>query len=220
MRILSFGAHPDDIEFGCGATERKYIEEGHEAFHAVLTSGEAGSRIIASSELAQIREEEARKSAAVLGAQGIHFFRFADGFTEITSAMKIEVINHLRRVRPDMVFVHSSTDGFPDHQRVHRLVMESIAGAAGPWFQSSEGEPHRVAHILGYEVWEPMNRFQIAVDVTAQMPFKMEALGCHRSQTETVDYRSAVQGLARYRGVMSFRGTYGEVFEVLRSETP
>ncbi len=220
MRILAFGAHPDDIEIGCGGTLRKYVEDGHEVFHGVLTSGEAGARDIPTAELALTREGEARHSAALLGAKEVIFFRFRDGLTQFTPEMKVEVINHIRRIRPDIVFTHASSDGFPDHRIAHELVKAALTGAAGPWYQDSSGEPHSVPHVFGFEVWEPMNRHQIAVDISAQIGRKLEALACHGSQTGKVSYADAVQGLARFRGVMSFTGTHAEVFEALRTELP
>ena len=71
--------------------------------------------------------------------------------------------------------------------------------------------------ILGYEVWHPLSSHQLAVDITATVERKLDALRCHRSQIEPTHYDEAFLGLARYRGVMSFSGTFAEVFEVLRT---
>ena len=73
--ILAFGAHPDDIEFGCGGTVRKLIEKGWSAVHVCVTSGEAGSSTIDRTTLAATREQEARRAAEVLGAERVHFLR-------------------------------------------------------------------------------------------------------------------------------------------------
>lgn len=95
--------------------------------------------------------------------------------------------------------------------------MAAVAGAAGPWYQEAKGEPHVPATILGYEVWHPLSTHQLAVDISATVERKLEALRCHQSQIEPTHYDEAFLGLARYRGVMSFTGTYAEVFEVLRT---
>jgi LmbE family N-acetylglucosaminyl deacetylase len=215
--ILAFGAHPDDIEIGCGGTLRKLIEQGWRVVHVCVTSGEAGSSTIDRPTLAATREKEACRAAAVLGAERVEFLRAPDGLTQYSRDQKIAVINLIRQVRPEILFVHASSDGFPDHRLVHELVMGAVAGAAGPWYQEATGEPHSPATILGYEVWHPLRSHQLAVDITATVERKMEALRCHLSQIEPTHYEEAFLGLARYRGVMSFSGTYAEVFEVLRT---
>jgi len=215
--ILAFGAHPDDIEFGCGGTVRKLIEKGWSAVHVCVTSGEAGSSTIDRATLAATREQEARRAAEVLGAERVHFLRADDGLTQYSRDHKIAVINLIREVRPEILFVHASSDQFPDHKLIHELVMSAVAGAAGPWYQESIGEPHLAATILGYEVWHPLNTFQLSVDITTTVERKLAALRCHQSQIESTHYDEAALGLARYRGVMSFSSSHAEVFEVLRT---
>ena len=215
--ILAFGAHPDDIEFGCGGTLRKLIEKGWSAVHVCVTSGEAGSSTIDRATLAATREQEALRAAEVLGSERVHFLRAADGLTQYSRDHKIAVINLIREVRPEILFVHSSSDQFPDHKLIHELVMSAVAGAAGPWYQESIGEPHLPGTILGYEVWHPLNIYQLSVDITTTVERKLAALRCHRSQIEATHYDEASLGLARYRGVMSFSSTHAEVFEVLRT---
>jgi LmbE family N-acetylglucosaminyl deacetylase len=165
--LLAFGAHPDDIEIGCGGTVRKLIEHGWLAVHVCVTSGEAGSSTIDRATLAATREQEARRAAAVLGSERVEFLRAPDGLTQYSREQKIAVIDLIRAVRPEILFVHASSDAFPDHRVVHELVMAAVAGAAGPWYQEASGEPHMPATILGYEVWHPLSSHQLAVDITA-----------------------------------------------------
>lgn len=215
-RVLSFGAHPDDIEIGCGSTEYQLIRQGCDVTHVYVTSGEAGSQLIPKNELADIREKEAIASAEVLGVKEVKFLRCSDGLTGFNATTRTDVINIIREVMPNMVFVHGKCDQFPDHAVVHQLVMSAITGAAGPWFQETTGEPWSVDMILGYEVWHPMNQFQTAIDITGSIDKKMEALACFESQVVPTKYDEAFKGLARYRGVMSWAGEYAEVFEVLK----
>jgi len=215
-RILSFGAHPDDIEIGCGGTEFHLIQHGYEATHVYVTSGEAGSQTLPKSELAAIRKKEAKESARMLGVSNVEFLNYPDGLTYFTEEARIRVINIIRRVKPHIIFVHGKCDLFPDHRIVHDLVMSSIAGAAGPWFQDTQGEPWSVDKVFGYEVWHPMQSYQWASDITKTIDKKIEALECFKSQVGPTKYHEAFKGLARYRGVMSFVGKYVEVFEVLK----
>ncbi|MEX1324641.1 MAG: PIG-L deacetylase family protein [Synechococcaceae cyanobacterium] len=215
--LLAFGAHPDDIEIGCGGTVRKLIEQGWRAVHVCVTSGEAGSSTIDRTTLAATREQEAQRAAEVLGSERVEFLRAPDGLTAYSRELKIAVIDLIRAVRPEILFVHASSDAFPDHRVVHELVMAAAAGAAGPWYQEARGEPHAPATILGYEVWHPLSTPQLAVDISTTVERKLEALRCHRSQIGPTHYDEAFLGLARYRGVMSFAGSHAEVFELLRT---
>lgn len=215
-QILSFGAHPDDIEIGCGGTEYQLIQQDYEVTHVYITSGEAGSQTIPKHELAALREKEALQSAACLGVKRVEFLRANDGFTSFTEAQRIQVINLIRAVQPDIIFVHGACDSFPDHQIVHQLVMGAITAAAGPWFQETTGNPWSVKQVYGYEVWHPIQHYQLAINITASIEAKMEALSCFTSQIVPTRYDEAFRGLARYRGVMSWVGEYAEVFEVIK----
>ena len=218
QRILSFGAHPDDIEIGCAGTEYKLIQQGYEAFHVYVTSGEAGSQTAPKSELAATRETEAHRSADVLGVKRVEFLKCHDGFTHFDEDIRLKVINLIREIQPDIVFVHGNCDLFPDHKIVNNLVISAIQAAAGPWFQDTTGKPWSVNHIFGYEVWHPIQQYQWAVDITNTLDTKLKALSCFTSQVEPTRYDEAFKGLARYRGVMSWVGEYAEVFEVIKTE--
>ena len=217
-QILSFGAHPDDIEIGCGGTEYKLIQQGYEITHVYVTSGEAGSQTIPKKELALLREQEARQSAQLLGVKDVQFLRANDGFTHYTEEMRTQVINLIRSIQPEIIFMHGSCDSFPDHHIVHQLVKSAIIGAAGPWFQETTGAPWSVQQVLGYEVWHPMQNYQLAINISETIQIKMNALACFTSQVEPTRYDEAFKGLARYRGVMSWVGEYAEVFEIIQSK--
>lgn len=216
-KVLSFGAHPDDIEIGCGGTEVLLAKKGFDVYHVIATSGESGSMTIPKSELARIREDEAQKSAEMIGARILAFLEYPDGgLTSFTRDMKIELINLIRSLRPNIVFIHASNDEATDHRVVHGWVMSALKSAGGPWFQESEGDPWLPESVFGYEVWNPLEKYQRAVDISASIETKINALRCHQSQVITSAYDEAFKGLARFRGVMSGAGDYAEVFEVIR----
>ena len=214
--ILSFGAHPDDIELGCGGTELLLRDAGYAITHVCLTSGEAGSDVLAAEELRVIREREAREAARMVGA-GLELFNLPDGHVRSSQELQRRLITLVRRVRPEIVFVHTADDRMRDHQEVHAMVVDAVTVAAGPWHAGC-GEPHRVRSMFGYEVWDPLRNPGWVVDITATLGRKLEMLGCHASQMSAIDYRAASEGLARYRGVMSGRSKAAEAFEILRCE--
>lgn len=218
QRVLSFGAHPDDIEFGCGGTEALLAQTGYHITHAVLSSGEAGHSKTKPAVLAKTREKEARASARALGAHAVQFLCYPDGLTHYTREMKVEIVTLIRRIRPDIVFVHSEQDRFPDHRIFHSLVRDALIAASGPWYQEVRGVPHRVRNIYGYEVWHPISEAQSLVDISTVIETKLAALRCHRSQIQSVRYDEACLGLARYRGTLSMLSDYAEAFEVIKTE--
>jgi LmbE family N-acetylglucosaminyl deacetylase len=217
--ILSIGAHPDDIEIGCGGYEILLQQRGCRIIHVIVTSGEEGGLSITKDKLKQQREAEALNSAKVIGAEEVIFLRYPDGCTVYDKEMKIRLITIIREYKPDIIFTHASSDTFPDHKVVSELTMAAITAAAGPWYPDAGIPPHKVSHVYGYEVWHPMQQHQLAVSIEGVMAKKIEALRCHNSQLNAVDYMAAVKGLAAYRGVMSMQGRFAEVFEVICSES-
>lgn len=219
-RVLAIGAHPDDIEIGCGGTLCLLHDQGYEIVHLIVTSGEEGSTHIPKDQLIQLRKSEAQLSAEVLGAKKVIFLDAPDGLTSFSKDLKIQMISYLRELQPEIVFTHAKADNFPDHAVVHNLTMASIVASAGPWYPAAGLSPHQIQKVFGYEVWNPISNFQLANDISSVMERKMKALSQHKSQTGDVDYLAAVKGLAKYRAVMSMTGAYAEVFEVLRISSP
>lgn len=219
MRVLAVGAHPDDIEIGCGGSIAKHIEKGDTVDFLVMTNGEAGSMELSKADLYKKRQLEALAGAKILGVENVHFFGLEDGLTFFTRDQKISMIKKIRELRPDILYLHSSSDDSFDHQVVHKLVLAATFSASGPWFgEAGDEAPHEVKAIYGFEVWSPLSRFQKINEIDEdQMGLKVKALACHKSQTEDYNYIDAVKGLASYRGAMTGRSKYAEVFEVIKS---
>jgi N-acetylglucosamine malate deacetylase 1 len=218
--ILAIGAHPDDIEIGCGGTLALFAEKDYKIIHLIVTSGEEGDLLVPKAELAVQREHEAKGAARVLGASGAFFMREPDGLTSFSKATKMKLISLLREIRPETVFTHSSSDHFPDHKIAHELVRAALLAASGPWYQEAGGAPHDVANVYGYEVWHPLTQPQMSIDISRTFEKKIEALRQHASQVGRIDYVEAVRGLALYRGAMTGVGKFAEVFEVLKTSIP
>ena len=220
MKILAIGAHPDDIEIGCGGTILKHLENGDEVEFLVMTGGEAGSIEISKDELAKTRQSEAISGAKVLGVDKVHFFGLEDGLTSFTRSQKVTLIGKIREIKPDIIYVHSSSDNSFDHQIIHQMVLAAAFSASGPWFgEAGKHPPHEVKNIYGFEVWSPLSRFQKIVAFDEEtMNSKIEALRCHKTQTDGFNYVEAVKGLGSYRGAMSGRAQFAEVFEIVKIE--
>jgi N-acetylglucosamine malate deacetylase 1 len=215
-KILAIGAHPDDIEIGCGGTISILKDQGHELTHLIITSGEEGSHTVSKIPLAKLRETEAKKSAQLMKVDDILFFHEADGSNGYSKAVNIRLISIIRKLQPDIIFTHAKSDHFPDHQAVHQLTQSAILAAAGPWYPDAGISTHQVNAVYGYEVWNPISEYQLAMNITTVIDKKIAAIQAHESQTKDVDYVGAIRGLAKYRGVMTMAGEYAEVFEVLK----
>ena len=216
---LFIGSHPDDIEFGCGGTVAKLVQQGQHCLFVIATNGEQGSLEHDPKELADIRKKEALAAARLLGVNQVEFLDLPDGLTSYQLSDKVKLIEIIRKHKPFSVFTHSKFDQHPDHKIIHDLTINSVKAAAGPWFQEAKGAPHHVTNILGYEVWNPINECQTAVDITNTLTQKIQALACHKSQIENYPYLAAVEGLANYRGAMINGKGAAEVFEVLKLKT-
>ena len=214
--ILAIGTHPDDIEIGCGGTIAQFFEQDYKLVFVIVTSGEEGSLEMPKAHLKNIREDESINSARRLGAKEIIFLREPDGLVQISKETKTRLISIIRETKPLTVFTHAKSDHFPDHRIVHDLSMAAITAAAGPWYQDAHGNPHRVANVFGYEVWNPINEARFFNDISENIETKIDALKLHASQTNNVNYLAAVRGLAAYRGATSMNGKFAEAFEVLK----
>lgn len=201
-RVLAIGAHPDDIEFGCGATLAKWTRAGAHVELAVLTDGSKGTWDPGSdlAALVATRQREQRAAAAVLGAADVHFLGAVDGELTDDAATRERVCALLRAVRADVVLGHDPWKQYrlhPDHRHAGQLVIDGIVAARDPHFFPAAGTPHRPEHLLLFEaeVVDHVERVGDA-DVTA----KVDALLCHHSQwlsTMGIDETSSLSGAQR-----------------------
>jgi len=116
--ILAIGAHPDDIEFGCGGTLIKYYRKGHRLFLLVMTGGGLGGS-------ASIRMKEQEDSGDILGAEKIYW----GGYEDTQLIMDIELIDKIEstitEVRPDFIFCNYPDDTHQDHRHLAQAVMSA-----------------------------------------------------------------------------------------------
>jgi LmbE family N-acetylglucosaminyl deacetylase len=203
---LAVGAHPDDIEFGCGGTFAKWAQNGCEIHLAVLTDGSKGSWDPAfdEKELVRLRQEEQRAAAKILGASTeVTFFGRVDGELDNTERNRRDVVGLIRRLKPEVVLGHDPWRRYrlhPDHRHAGFLLTDAIVAARDPLFYRGLLAPHRPDSLLLWEADEP-NHLE---DVAESFDMKLEALLAHRSQ-----FRSTMQidddlDLSR-QGVEEFR---------------
>lgn len=183
-RVLAIGAHPDDIEFGCGATLAKWARAGVHVELAVLTDGSKGTWDPQTdlAALVATRQAEQRAAAGVLGAGDVHFLGAVDGELDADAPMRERVCSLLRTVQPDVVLGHDPWKQYrlhPDHHHAGQLVIDGIVAARDPHFFPDAGSPHRPDHLLLFEA-QVVDHVEIVGD--ADVASKVDALLCHHSQ--------------------------------------
>jgi LmbE family N-acetylglucosaminyl deacetylase len=188
---LAIGAHPDDIEFGCGATLAKWAAAGCRVHHLVLTDGSKGSwdpdeNLIA---LVAARTVESRAAAAVIdGADAdqssdrVLFMGRVDGELVNGVSERREVAAAIRRFRPVVILAHDPWRRYrlhPDHRNAGFLSLDALVAARDPhFFPDLDLAPHRPEALLLFEA-DLANHVE---DVTGFESTKTKALLCHASQ--------------------------------------
>ena len=199
MNILAIGAHPDDIEFGCGGTLLRYSQAGHAVFLFVLTDGSYGGN-------AQTRVQEQTEAAKFLGARELFWGQLQD--TEVIGdrplILKIEDV--IRTVSPDVVFLNYPEDVHQDHRALAKAGMSAT---------------RYIKEVLFYEVpttqhFEP----DIFVNIESVLNEKFKLLQLHTSQVDKTRVQNltiieSVQSCANFRGFQG-RVKYAEGFKALR----
>ena len=184
-RALAIAAHPDDVEFQCGATLAKWAAAGCEVSHLICTDGSKGSWDPSEDTAALVltRQAEQRAAAKVLGATGQQvFLGWVDGELESGLRQRSEVAYWIRRLRPDVVLGHDPWKRYrlhPDHRHAGLLAVEGVVAARDPHFFPEQSLPHhRPTTLLLFEADEPDH----VEDVTGFADAKVDALLEHRSQ--------------------------------------
>jgi LmbE family N-acetylglucosaminyl deacetylase len=230
-RALAVGAHPDDVEFGCGGTLAKWAAAGCQIHHLVCTDGSKGSwdpdEDVGT--LVAARRDEQREASRALGGSGdVVFLGWPDGELEAGVRQRWELASWIRRLRPEVLLGHDPWKRYrlhPDHRAAGFLVTDGVVAARDPHFFPELGAPpHRPTTLLLWEADEPDH----VEDIGAHLHAKLTALLCHRTQyrsTMQVDDPDAGDQIERFRKRVADRAAehgapagvdYGERFKVIR----
>lgn len=223
-RVLAVYAHPDDPEVSCAGTLARWRDEGAEVHLVICTRGEKGTRDPAASAdaVAADRAIEMDAAAKVLGLTSHEILGYPDGEVDNTRELRAQLVERIRRLRPDIVvgpdptavFFGNSYVNHHDHRGVGFALLDACApAAASPLYFPEAGPPHAVRDIylsgtLSPDTW---------IDIARTLERKVEALLCHSSQLgadaelagEVVRHRAAAAGVEGGLGP-------AEAFRVLR----
>jgi len=183
MKIIAFGAHPDDMEFLCAGTLAKYRRAGHQVAMAVSTNGEVGSATLGKAEIAAIREREARASAAKMGAE-LFWLGYPDEFLFNTAEVRLRYIEIIRQFRPDIIICPDrDADYHPDHTTTGQIIWDTHVMVTVPNIKTKTPPVEKIPEIYFMDTIAGVNfQPEFYVDITAEWEIKAAMISCHESQ--------------------------------------
>lgn len=182
LDILAFGAHPDDVELGCGATVAKEIANGKKVGIIDLTRGELGTRGDA-----ETRDIESEKAKDILGVSLRTNMEFTDGFFLNDKLHQMKLIKMIRKYRPEIVLCNAVEDRHIDHTKGSQLVSDAcfLSGLMkiDTKCVDEDGwqEPWRPKHVYHYIQWKNLEP-DFVLDVSGYLDKKLKAVFAYESQ--------------------------------------
>ena len=217
--LLAFGAHPDDIEFGCGGVIAAETRAGSAAHFVVCSRGESATNGTPAQ-----RTRETNAAAALLGATVEFADLGGDAHFEESVAHVLALAKIIRRVRPALVLAPSTVEHqHPDHAKLGRLVRDAARLARyGGVKELRALVPHAVGSLLFYAVTpeaEPADRAKFLFDVSAPeiLAAWTMAMAAHATQAKTRDYVELQLTRARLHGL---RAGVGHAIALFASDAP
>jgi LmbE family N-acetylglucosaminyl deacetylase len=203
MNILAFGAHPDDIEYGCGGTLALYAQKGHDVFLFVASDGGRGG-------VPEVRSGEQRDAALALGAREVLWGGYPDTEVPLSRELIAAAEAAIRRIHPTMIFVNYPDDTHQDHRNLAQATVSAT---------------RYVPNFLFYEVPSTQHFTpNCYTNVDKVLDLKLAALEAHRSQVtktniEDLTILELAVSCANFRGIQA-RVKYAEAFQSVRLLLP
>jgi len=199
VNVLAIGAHPDDIEYGCGGMLIKYAERGHSVYMFVASDGALGGD-------GAERRREQNDSALILGAREVFWGDYADTELPLNRELIVKLETVMRQVQPRMILVHNPDDTHQDHRNLAQAAMSAT---------------RYVPNFLLYEGPTTQNFApNCSTDIEKVLDKKLAALEAHRSQVartniEDLTILELAVSSANFRGIQA-RVKYAEAFQSVR----
>lgn len=180
LDILAFGAHPDDVELGCGGTLAKEMSNGKKVGIIDLTAGELGTR-----GSAELRTLEANEASKILGLKTRENLNFKDGFFKNDENHQIKVIQVIRKYQPEIILCNALDDRHIDHPKASKLVSDSsfLSGLVkiDTSLNGEKQQPWRPKSVYHYIQWKNLSP-DFVVDVSGFIEKKISAINAYKSQ--------------------------------------
>jgi LmbE family N-acetylglucosaminyl deacetylase len=199
MNVLALGAHPDDIEYGCGGMLTKYAQRGHDVYLWIASNGDRGGD-------GALRLEEQADSALVMGAREVLWGDYQDTEIPLTRELIVRLESIIRKIDPRMIFVHYPDDTHQDHRNLAQSTLSAM---------------RYVPNFLFYEGPTTQNFTpNCFTDIEKVLDKKLACLEAHRSQVaktniEDLTILELARSSANFRGIQA-RVKYAEAFQSIR----
>jgi LmbE family N-acetylglucosaminyl deacetylase len=189
MNVLAIGAHPDDIEFGCGGTLLKYAQKGDKVYLLIITKGGMGGDI-------PLRKAEQEASAKILRCTEVFWGNYDDTRVPVDQKLIQTIEDVIRKVDPTFIFVHHSDDTHQDHRHLATCTVTAT---------------RYTRNVLFYEGPTTQNFHPtVFTDIDSVLDKKIASLEAHSSQV----VKTRIEGLSIVditRSAAHFRGIQGRV---------
>ena len=175
LDILVFGAHPDDVELGCGGTVIKEVKAGKKIGIIDLTRGELGTR-----GTADTRTVETKSASEIMGVTVRENMDFKDGFFKDDEEHKLALIKKIRQYQPEIVITNAVSDRHPDHGRGSEITIDAcfLSGLEKIETGQQVWRPRAIYHYIQFNYLTP----DIVVDISAEMEVKLKAVKAYSTQ--------------------------------------
>ena len=178
--VLAIGAHPDDVELGCGGTIAKLISEGKKVAIIDLTQGELGTR-----GTNETRAIEAKNAADILGISARENLKMKDGFLINSEEYQLRIIKAIRTYQPEIVFCNAVDDRHPDHAKAAKLASDACFLSGLIKIETEESgkkqekwRPKQVFHYIQWKNLEP----DFVIDISGFLDKKIESCLAYKTQ--------------------------------------
>ncbi len=178
--VLAIGAHPDDVELGCGGTIAKLISEGKKVAILDLTQGELGTR-----GTNETRAIEAKNAAEILGISARENLKMKDGFLINSEEYQLRIIKAIRTYQPEIVFCNAVDDRHPDHAKAAKLASDACFLSGLIKIETEESgkkqekwRPKQVFHYIQWKNLEP----DFVIDISGFLDKKIESCLAYKTQ--------------------------------------
>jgi len=227
LRVVAIHAHPDDTEFQCAGTLALLRQRGAKITIVTMTPGDCGSAELSPNEIARVRREEAKRSAALLEADYI-CLEFRDLSIVFDNHTRRTVAEVLRRTRPDIVLTAPPVDYMPDHEITSLLLRDGCFNAATPNYCTFMPNPapalEKIPYLYYVDAVDGIDHFgnpiepEFVIDISSSFELKLKMLACHESQRSWLmkhhgvdEYLEACRRNSAARGQL-IGAEYGEGF--------
>lgn len=212
-KVLVISPHVDDEIIGCGGTILKHKSAGDDVSVIYFYKCWSGIPDKNKSEAERIRKKEASSSAKILGISKQYFLRQEDRSFYLENKIIEKLVKIIGKVSPNIIYLPHPKEKDREHKLTYEVAKEAIWLSNSPYLKNL-GKSTKINKVYLYEVWTPMDKYDIKNDIAEYLEKKIKAIKEQKSQAKYLNLVDASVGLNLYRGSLSGpTKKYAEVFE-------